>query len=221
MVSTRRRIKKSTNFFFKKKFKKNSKRQKKRVVEKKSFFSETSKVPKVLFLKHHQHWFPQKKNKNMPTCPMPFTSQWDCIPQERLKDHLRFYKTTRKEHSAPHWTRDIMITTLHSFYCRSSGMYPNNVAELDFFWKTGNIPTRNLHLLQPQTFVPTEQTKHNRCALCTIPFVKDDMVYKLPCGDRFHVTHDSVSRTDTIKNLLRNDNQCPCCCARVVLSDKG
>lgn len=160
----------------------------------------------------------KKQKKRMSRSKSP---QWDCIPEARLKDHLRFYKTTRKEHTAPHWTRDIMITTLHSFYCRSSGMVPLSVAELDFFWTTGNIPTRNLHLLQPQSFITSEQLRHNRCALCTRPFVKDDMVYQLPCGDRFHVTHDPIYHTDNIKNLLRNDNQCPCCCARVVLSDNN
>ena len=145
--------------------------------------------------------------------------QLECIPKEQLKTHLRFYNATRKENTAPHWSRNTMITTLHSFYCRSSGMIPLNVDELDSFWKTGNIATRNLHRLQPQNFVPGTQCKDNRCAMCTLPFSKDEMLYQLPCGDRFHVTHDPIYNTDNLKTLLRNDNKCPCCFVRVILPD--
>ena len=147
-----------------------------------------------------------------------FLKEWETIPKDCLKTHLRFYETSRQNHSALHWGRDRMISTLHSFYCRSSGMVPQNVAELDFFWKTGNIPTRNLHLLQPIPHVQQTQDIDNRCALCNVSFQKNDSIYLLPCGHRFHVSHDPNYHTDSLKTLLRNNNQCPSCSSRVVLT---
>lgn len=141
------------------------------------------------------------------------------IPEDCLKEYIQFYKTARKDHRALHWSREIMIWTLHSFYCRSSGMVPLNVAELDIFWTTGNIPTRNLHRLQPQTFISHAKECYNRCGLCSTSFQNNELIYQLPCGDRFHITHDAICRTDNLKIILRNNNQCPSCCDRVVLCE--
>lgn len=75
--------------------------------------------------------------------------RWETIPKDCLKEYFSFYETTRQNHTALHWSRDRMISTLHLFYCRSSGLTPQSVAELDLFWKTGNIPT------QKPTFIAT------------------------------------------------------------------
>lgn len=153
----------------------------------------------------------------------PSFMEWERIPKERLNEHVKFYNSVRREQAAKHWAFDMMVAALQSYYQRSGGLVPRNIGDLDLFWKTGNIPTRNLHLLTPKQY--SQLQTHSvtqfatRCALCCQNFSQQDQYYELPCGHRFHVTHDHKSNTDELKCHLRSNNDCPNCGTQVHLSE--
>ena len=157
------------------------------------------------------------------TTPQTSFTQWELIPKDKLKEHMQFYNLVRREPTARHWAFDMMVTVLHSYSKLSGGLVPRNITDLDLFWKTGNIPTRNLHLLQSKPYiVTTESTSSSssaRCSLCCQDFLPHDLYYELPCGHRFHTTHDYKKNTDELKNHLRCNNDCPKCGTRVHFHD--
>lgn len=147
-------------------------------------------------------------------------AQWANIPAQQLRDHISYCETVAQKAKTQHqqllWDMEVMVSLLHSFYCRSKGYTPSSIQELETYWKTGNIATRNLHTLLPQTSQTIAGTK---CGLCQSPIQAHESHYELPCGDRFHAIHGCCDPTHDIKDTLRNNNQCPCCWTRILLPD--
>jgi len=132
------------------------------------------------------------------------------IPRDALLHHASHFQSICKSKKL---TCHILFA-LHTYYCRSNGDLPTSLQALAHFWNTGNIQTSNINLLCHTITQITSDLSTNTCGLCWEKIKKGDRVYKLPCGDMFHVSH----QCDQTQRYFASSHTCPTCGIKINLN---